>query len=100
MYTEAALNVLSKAITKEVNATLKNERIACYEPAVQVHYCYLINPPEKIDHNFYNAFQFTNLWLTNETAFEKTKGKIQVAVKDKDLSLKCSDLLRNAFFRD
>ena len=86
MYTEAVLNVLSKAITKEVNATLKNERIACYEPAVQVHYCYLINPPEKIDHNFDNAFQFTNLWLTNETAFEKTKGKIRVAVKDKDLN--------------
>ena len=32
--------------------------------------------------------------------FEKTKDKIQVAVKDKDLYLARSDLLRNVFFMD
>ena len=31
---------------------------------------------------------------------EKTKDKIQVAVKDRDLYLTRSDLLRNAFFMD
>ena len=41
-----------------------------------------------------------DLWLENETAFEKTKDKIQVAVKDKDLYLTRSDLLRHEFFMD
>ena len=39
-----------------------------------------------------------DLWLANETTFEKTKDKIQVVVKDKDLYLTRSDLLGNAFF--
>ena len=41
-----------------------------------------------------------DLWLGNKTTFEKTKDKIQVAVKDKDLYLMLSDLLRNVFFMD
>ena len=41
-----------------------------------------------------------DLWLANETAFEKTKDEIQVAVKDKDLYLMRLDLLRNVFFMD
>ena len=41
-----------------------------------------------------------DLWLANETTFEKTKDKIQMAVKEKDLYLTCSDLLRNVFFMD
>ena len=41
-----------------------------------------------------------HLWLADETTFEKTKDKIQVAVKDKDLYLKRSDLLRKVFFMD
>ena len=59
--------------------------MACYNPAVQVHPCYL-NPREKVHRNFDNTFQLVDLWLANETAFEKTKDKIQVAVKDKDLN--------------
>ena len=80
--------------------TLKNECMACYEPAVQVHYCYLRDPREKVDRNFDNKFQFMGLCLANKTAFEKPKDKIQLAVKDKDLYLSRSDLLRNAFFMD
>ena len=38
------------------------------------------------------------LWLTEETTFEKSKDKIQVAVKDKDLYLTRSDSLWNVFF--
>ena len=41
-----------------------------------------------------------DLWSANEMTFEKTKDKIQVAVKDKDLYLTCSELLRNVFFMD
>ena len=91
---------MSKTIAKEVNTTLKNERMACYDPAVQVHSCYLNNPREKVDPNFDNAFQLVDLWLANETTFEKSKDKIQVAVKGKDLYLKRSNLLRNVFFMD
>ena len=36
----------------------------------------------------------------NEMTFEKMKDKFQVAVKDKDLYLMRSDLLRNVFFMD
>ena len=98
LYTEALLEVLSKAIAEEIHATLKNECMACYYPAVQVHSCYVNNPREKVDRNFDNTFQLVDLWLANETEFEKTKDKIQVAVKDKDLYLTRSDLLRNVFF--
>ena len=42
-------------------------------------------------------FHLVDLWLARETAFEKTKDKIQVAVKDK---ITCLELLRNAFFMD
>ena len=74
--------------------------MACFYPAVQVHPCYLNNPREKVDRNFDNALQLVGLWLANETTFEKTKDKIQVAVKDKDLHLMRSGLLRNVFFMD
>ena len=109
MCTEALLNVLSKSIAEEVNTVLKNEFVACYDPAVQVRSCYLNNPREKVGRNFDNAFQLKDLWLANETTFEKTKDKIQVVVKDKDLYLTHSDkdlylthsdLLRNVFFMD
>ena len=41
-----------------------------------------------------------DLCLANETTFEKTKEKIQVAIKDKHLYLTRSDLLRNVFCMD
>ena len=50
--------------------------------------------------NFDNAFQLVDLGSANEMTFEKTKDKIQVALKDKDLYLTSSDLLGNAFFMD
>ena len=37
LYTEALLEVLSKSIAVEINTTLKNECMACYDLAVQVH---------------------------------------------------------------
>ena len=74
--------------------------MACFDPAVQVHSCYLNNPWGKVDRNFDNAFQLVDSWLAKETAFQKTKDKIQVAVKDKDLYLTRSGLLRNVFFND
>ena len=98
LYTEALLEVLSKAIAEEINTTLKNEFMACYNPAVQVHTCYLNKPRGKVGRNFDDAFQLVELWLANETTFEKTKDKIQLAVRDKDLYLTRSDLLRNIFF--
>ena len=67
LYFEALLKVLSKSIAEEINTTLKNEYMACYDPAVQVHSCYLNNPQGKIDGNFDNTFQ--DLWLANETTF-------------------------------
>ena len=67
---------------------------------IKVQSCNLNDPQEKVDLNFDNVFQLVDLWLANETIFEKTKGKIQVAVKDKNLYLTCSDLLRNVFFMD
>ena len=100
LYAEALLKVLSISIAEEINTTLKNKCMAYYDPAVQVHFCYLNNPRKKVDCNFDNAFQLLDLWLANETTFEKKKDKIQVAVKDKDLYLTCSDLLGNAFFMD
>ena len=39
---------------------------------------FMNNPREKVDRNFENGFQLVDLWLANETAFEKTKDKIQV----------------------
>ena len=74
--------------------------MAHHEPALQVHSCYLSNPREKVDRNFGNAFQLVNIRLANEMVFEKTKGKIQVAVKDEDVHLRRSELLRNVFFMD
>ena len=100
LYAEALLEVLSKAIAEKINTTLKNKCMACYDPVVQVHSCYLNNPRGKVGCNFDNAFQLMDLWLTNEMTFEKTKDKIHVAVKDKDLYLMRSDLLRNVFFMD
>ena len=60
---------------------------------MQVHSSYLNNPREKVYHNFDNAFQLVDLWSANEITFEKTKYKIQVEVKDKNLYLTRSDLL-------
>ena len=100
MYTEALLDVLSKTIVEEINTTLKKECMVCFDPAVKVHFCYLKDPREKEDRNFENSFQLVDLWLANETAFEKTKYKIQLAAKDKDLYLTRSDFLRNMFFMD
>ena len=31
------MEVMSKAIAEEINTTLKNECMACYDPTVQVH---------------------------------------------------------------
>ena len=53
LYTEALLEVLSKAITEEINATLKSECMAYFDPVVQVHSYYLNNPREKVDRNFW-----------------------------------------------
>ena len=66
--------------------------MACCDPAVQVHSCYLNNPWEKVE--------FMDLWSINEMTFEKTQDKIQMAVKEKYLHLTHSDLLRNVFFMD
>ena len=85
LYTEALLEVLSEAIAEEINTTWKKECMSCFDSAVQVHFCYPDNPREKVDRNFDNTFQLVDLYLANETTFEKTKSKIQVAVKDKDL---------------
>ena len=74
--------------------------MVCHEPAVQTLCCYLIDPQEKVHHNFDNIFRLVDLCLAIEAAFEKTKNKTQVAVKDKDLYLTCSKLLRNVFFID
>ena len=74
--------------------------MACFDPAVQVHSCYLNNPQEKIHRNFDNTLELVDLWLANETTFEETKDKIKVAAKDKDLYLTRSDLLRDVFFMD
>ena len=92
LYTEVLLEFLSKAIAEEINNTLKNECMACCDPAVQVHSCYLNNPWEKVE--------FMELWSINEMTFEKTQDKIQMAVKEKYLYLTHSDLLRNVFFMD
>ena len=93
-------NFFSKAIAEEVNTILKNECMACFDPALQVQCCYLSNPWKNVDCNFDDAFQLADLWSDNEMTFEKTKDKIDVAVKDKDLFLTRSDLLRNVFFMD
>ena len=61
LYAEALLEVLSKAIAEKINTTLKNKRMACYDPVVQVHSCYLNNPWERADRNFDNAFQLMDL---------------------------------------
>ena len=85
MYAEALLEVLSKAIADKIDVVLKNEYMACYEPAVQVHSCYLSDLQEKVYRNFDNAFQLVDLWKANERAFEKTKDKIQGQSKTKIL---------------
>ena len=100
LYTVALLEGFSETITEETNTTLKNECMACFDPEVQVHSCYLNNPRERVNRNFDNAFQLVDLLLANETIFEKIKNKVQVEVKDKDLHLTRSDLLRNVFFMD
>ena len=73
--------------------------MACYDPAVQVHFCCLNNSRGKVDRNFDNALQLGDLWSVNEATY-KTKDKMLVAVKDKDLYLTRSELLRNVFFMD
>ena len=73
---------MRKAIAEGINTTLKNECMACYDPAVEVLSCYLNNPREKVDRNFDNAFQLVDLWSADEMTFDKTKDEFQVAVKD------------------
>ena len=73
MYGEALLDALCKAIPDEINTTLKNESMAFYDPAVQVHSCYLNNPREKAERIFDNVFQLVDLWSANEMIFEKSK---------------------------
>ena len=73
---------MRKAIAEGINTTLKNECMACYDPAVEVLSCYLNNPREKVDRNFDNAFQLVDLWPADEMTFDKTKDEFQVAVKD------------------
>ena len=58
------------------------------------------NPREEVDRNIDNAFQLVDLCLANEMLCEKTKDKIHVAMKDKDLYLMCPNLLRNLLFID
>ena len=60
LYTEVLLEVLSKTIAEEINITFKNKCMACFDPAVQVHSCYLNNPWEKVDRSFDNAFQLVD----------------------------------------
>lgn len=43
-------------------------------------------------------FRLVDLWLAKKIAFEKTKDKIQVTVKGKDLYLTHTKFLRNVFF--
>ena len=69
----------------------------CFDPALQVHSCYLNNPREKVDRNFDNEFQLVDLWLANETTFEKTKGN-QLAVKDKDRYWQMLRLIEKCIF--
>ena len=76
-------DVLSKTIAEETNTTLKNECMARFDPAVQIHSCYLNNPRKKVDLNFDNAFQLVDLRLANETTFEKTKDKVRWQSKTK-----------------
>ena len=61
--------------------------MAYYQLAVQVHSCYLSDPRQKVNLNFDFAFQLVELWIADETAFEKPKDKNQVAVKDTNLYL-------------
>ena len=89
LYTDAILEILSKAITEEIKTTLKNECMTCYDPAVQVHFCYLNNPREKVDRNFDNEFQVVDLWSVGKTTFQKTE--ILLVVKDKNFYLTRSD---------
>ena len=60
--------------------TIKNECIACFDPVVQFHSCYLNIAREKVDRNFDNAFTLADLWLANEATFEN---KIQDKIKFK-----------------
>ena len=91
LHTEGLLEVLCKVIAEEIHHSLKNKSMACCEPAVQIHSCYLSNLREKVDRNFDKASRLVDLWLANEVTFEETKDKAQVAVKDKDLYLTRSE---------
>ena len=98
LYTEALLKVLSKAIVEEINRILKRECMVCYDPAVQIHSSYMNSPLLKKQTVIF--ITRSNKWLAKEAKFEKAKDKIHVAVKDKDLCLMRSELLRNVFFMD
>ena len=100
LYAEALLDVLSKVTAEEINTTIKNECMACYDPAAQAHSCCLNNSREKVDRNFDIAIQLVDLWSANKMTSGKTKDKIQVTIKDKDLYLTRSDSLINIFFMD
>ena len=52
LHTEGLLEVLCKVIAEEIHHSLENKSMACCEPAVQIHSCYLSNLREKVDRNF------------------------------------------------
>ena len=81
LYAEALLYVLSKA--EEINTTLKNECMACYDSAVEIHSCYMNNPREKVARNFDNAFKSIDLWSANEMTLKKWKIKFRWHSKTK-----------------
>ena len=56
LHAKTLLDVFSKTIAEEISTTFKNECMTYYDPAVQVHSCYLNNPRDKVDRNFDNAF--------------------------------------------
>ena len=95
LYAEALLYVLSKA--EEINITLKNECMACYDPAVEIHSCYMNNPREKVARNFDNAFQSINLWSANEMTMKKQKIKFRWQSKTK-IFISCVEIYWEIYF--
>ena len=101
LYAQALLEIMSKSIAEEINETLKRECMACFNPNIKfLHKCYVNDPREKVDNHFNQAFRLVDIWTANEMAFEQTKDQFNVAVRDRDLCLTRSDILRNAFFMD
>ena len=81
LYAEALLYVLSKA--EEINTTLKNECMACYDPVVEIHSCDMNNPREKVARSFDNAFESIDLRSANEITLKKLEIKFRWQSKTK-----------------